>query len=105
MKDMTAVPPPAVPPATVESQVSRRVSMDTTGVVFSPTQDQDPQSAFSRISLSRWTRQVLVPPSPKFRTAHRFLCRSLSLAKNTSQPSWETLPHSFRCSFHQCSRS
>ena len=37
-----------------------------------------------RLVPSRWTRQVLVPPpSPKFRTAHRFLCRSLSFSPRT----------------------
>ena len=41
MKDITAVPLPAVPPAREESQVPRRVPMDTTSVGASLTQVQD----------------------------------------------------------------
>ena len=39
-----------------------------------------------------------------FRTAHRFLRRSLSHQDHV-QHSWQTLPHSSRCSCHQCKRS
>ena len=114
MKDMTAVPPPAVPPATVESQVSRRVSMDTTGVGVTPTQDQDrsrvatlpsPASGSKQISADGHVKCWCRPPSPKFRTEHRFLCRSSLSRQGHDPPSWQTLPHSFRCSCHQCSRS
>ena len=41
MNDMTCVPPPALPPASVESQVPRRVPMDITSAGVSPTQVQD----------------------------------------------------------------
>ena len=36
---------------------------------------------------------------------HAGSCADLSLAKNTTPPSWQTLLHSFRCSCRQCSRS
>ena len=41
MKDMTVVPPPAAPLATVESQFTRREPMDTTCIGASPSLAQD----------------------------------------------------------------
>ena len=109
MKDMTAVPPPPVPPASAESQVPRRVPMDIISVGVSLAQVQDRSRVASLPS----------PASAQQMDTSRVGAASLTQVQNSTQvavqislshqqhdpPSWQTLPHSFRCSCHQCKRS
>ena len=79
---------------------------------FLPDPGPGPQSscntAFSRVRFSAdgyvkcWCRPSLTQVQNSTQVPVQI---SLSLAKNTTPPSWQTLPHSFRCSCHQCSRS
>ena len=57
-KDMTAVPPPAVPPGSVESQVPRRVPMDIGSVGVSLTQVQDLNQVATLLSPASGSQQM-----------------------------------------------
>ena len=56
LKDMTVVPPPAAPPATVESNFTRREPMDTTctGASLSLTQDRVQVATLPSPASSSW---------------------------------------------------